>query len=94
MKHVQRETHIVSPLSASHPLLPALQSSADVLQAVQLLQQPEAPLHQLALLLLLGAPRLLPQAADHPAQVGQGHAPVGGALLILFHLQRGKKVQE
>ncbi len=77
----------------SHPLLPALQRSADVLQVVQLLQQLEAPLPQLALalLLLLAAPCPLPHAAHHPAQVGQRHTPVGGTLLILFHLQGGNK---
>lgn len=74
----------------SHPLLPALQHSADVLQVVQLLQELEAPLPQLTVLLLLAAPRLLPQAVYHPAEVEQRHAPVGGTLLILFHLQKGE----
>lgn len=81
----------------SHPLLPALQRSADVLQVVHLLQQLQAPFPQLAVLLLLlvlAAPRFLPQAAQHPAQVGQRHAPVGGTLLILFHLQKEAKVRE
>lgn len=58
-------------VQTSHPLLPALQHSADVLQVVQLLQQLEAPLPQLTVLLLLATPPLLPQAAHHPAQVGQ-----------------------
>lgn len=79
----------------SHPLLAVLQHSADVLQVVELLlQQLQAPLPQLGLLLgprpllllLAAAPRLLPQAAQHPAQVGQRHAPVGGTLLVLLHL--------
>lgn len=90
------ETHILQVkhgcVCAPHPLLPALQRSADVLQVVQLLQQLEAPLLQLSVLLLLAAPPFLPQAAQHPAQVGQWHTPVGGTLLILFHLQREAEV--
>lgn len=85
----------------SHPLLAALQHSADVLQVVELLlQQLQAPLPQLALLLrrplhlLLAAPRFLPQAAQHPAQVGQRHAPVGGTLLVLLHLKVATERQD
>lgn len=73
-------------LCASHPLLPALQHSAEVLEAVELLQKREASFPQLWNL-LLPAPRLLPQAAHQPAQIGQWYMPVGGTLPIVFHLQ-------
>lgn len=63
---------------ASHPLLPALQSSADVLQVlhvVHLLQLLKAPLPQSMLLLLLlfflPTPSILVLAGPHPAQVSQ-----------------------
>lgn len=91
IKLTKRKLCVCVCVCASHPLLPALQRSADVLQVVHVFQQLEAPLPHLAFLLLLAAPRLLPQAAHHPAQVGQRRAPVGGTLLILFHLREQRE---
>lgn len=59
-------------LCASHPLFPALQCSAEVLEAVHLPKQLEAPFPQLGnlLLFLLSTPRFLLQASHQPTQVG------------------------
>lgn len=72
----------------SHPLLSALQRSADVSQAGQFLHQLQV------LLLLLTTPRFLPQPTHHPAQVWQRHTPVGGVVLILCRLQRKQSETE